>query len=219
MAVPLLLLTALLGFLGWMYAANWRPRVSDFPIQGVDVSADDGAIDWWASKKSGVSFVYARATSGASYRDPQFAESWRLAGEAGLKRGALHVYSLCQSALAQAGNFVSTVPRVDDQLPPALLLDFDSACAARPGRNQVLAEIEALAKAIETHSERKVVLKVSKAFEAEYRVSEGTTRPLWSRQAFFPPWYLARNWTMWQASGFRRIEGADRPVNWDVMAK
>jgi lysozyme len=218
-AGALAVLLALLGFSGWMYAANWRPRVSDFPVQGVDVSEADGAIDWWAARKSGVRFVYAVATRGMGQRDSRFFETWEAVPKAGLRRGAMHLFDLCQPAIRQAGNFVSTVPRSADQLPPAILLDFDADCDARPKRAVVLAEAELLAKALETHLGRPAVLKVSKAFEAEYRVSEGTGRPLWSRQAFFPPWYLARPWRMWQASGFRRIEGADRPVHWDVMAR
>lgn len=53
------------------------------------------------------------------------------------------------------------------------------------------------------------------AYEAQYR-----HRPrLVEQTAFFPPGYLARPWQMWQASGFRRIEGAARPVNWDVTTQ
>jgi lysozyme len=218
-AGALAVLLALLGFSGWMYAANWRPRVSDFPVQGVDVSDADGPIDWWAARKSGVRFVYAVATLGSGDRDQRFFETWEAAPKAGLRRGAIHVFDLCQPAMRQAGNFVSTVPRSADQLPPAILLDLNPDCDVRPKRDVVLAEIDRLAHAIETHLGHTAVLKVSKPFEAEYRVSEGSSRPLWSRQAFFPPWYLARPWRMWQASGFRRIEGADRPVNWDVMAR
>jgi lysozyme len=219
LSAALALLAVLLGFLGWMYAANWRPRVSDFPVQGTDVSEDDGPIDWWQAKKSGVQFVYARATLGGSHRDLRFAEHWRQAYEAGLKRGALHVYSLCQLASDQAANFVTTVPRTDDQLAAAVEFDFQSDCPARPDRAVVLGEIGRFLQAVETHLGRPVVLKISKPFESQYRLSEATGRVLWSKQPFFPPGYLVRPWTMWQASGFRRIEGAARPVNWDVMAR
>lgn len=219
LAAAIALIAALLGFVGWMYAANWRPRVTDFPVQGVDVGEDDGPIDWWQSKKSGVQFAYIRATVGATHRDMRFAEHWRDTHAAGLRRGAIHVYSLCHRAMDQAGNFVSTVPRTDDQLPAAVELDFQPDCAARPERAMVLGELGRFLAALETHLGQQVVLKVSKQFEAEYRISETTTRPLWSRGAFFPPAYLARPWRMWQASSFRRIEGAGKPVNWDVMAR
>jgi lysozyme len=213
------LLAALLGFTGWLLASHWRPRVTDFPVQGVDVSEEDGPIDWWQAKKAGVQFVYTRATRGAGQRDLRFAEHWRDSFEAGLQRGALHVYSLCQLASDQAGNFVSTVPRADDQLSPAILFDLEADCPARPERHVVLREVGQLVNAIETHLGRQAILKISAPFEAQYRLSEATDRALWSIQPFFPPYYMARPWRMWQASGFRRIEGAGKPLNWDVMAR
>jgi lysozyme len=32
------------------------------------------------------------------------------------------------------------------------------------------------------------------------------------------PDYTARPWRMWRASDFRRIDGIEGPVNWDVVA-
>lgn len=212
------LLAGLLGWCGWLYAATWRPRVQDFPVQGVDVSAEDGAIEWWTVRAGGARFVYARATAGAATRDSRFAEHWQGAYAAGLRRGALHAYSLCQLARDQADNFVSTVPRTDDQLPPAIDLDFRADCPARPARAVVLGEVTRLIAAAETHLGKPAILRVSRAFETQYRISEGIDRRYWSRQPFFPPAYLARRWTMWQASPFHRIEGAERPLHWNVMA-
>ncbi|WP_448664901.1 GH25 family lysozyme [Sphingomonas sp. CJ20] len=204
---------------GWVYARSWHPRPADFPVQGVDVTADDGPINWWEARKDGVQFVYARATAGAGYRDPGFVEHWRGAAEAGLKRGAIHVYSLCQPAARQADNFVSTVARTEDQLAPAIDLDFESDCAARPTRGTVVAEIDRLATAIETHLGKPAVLRISPAFESHYAISGTNSRPLWATRFFFRPAYLVRPWAMWQASGMRRIRGANRPINWDVMAR
>jgi lysozyme len=215
----LLLLAALLGFCGWMWAAHWRPRVTDFAVQGVDVSEDDDFIDWWAVHNAGARFAYSVATVGADHRDIRFPENWRNSFEAGLKRGAVHVYSLCQLASDQAGNFVSTVARSDDQLPPAVVFDFRDDCPARPDRSVTLGEISRFLAAIERHLGTRAVLKISKAFDSHYRLSEATTRQLWATQPFFPPGYFTRPWVLWQASGFRRVDGVEKPLNWDVMAR
>lgn len=219
LAAALLLLAALLGFCAWLWAAHWRPRLEDFPVQGIDVSDADGPIEWWTAKASGVQFAYIVATTGADTRDLRFPEHWRGAYEAGVKRGAMHLYSLCQLAADQAGNFVSTVARSEDQLPATVVLDFDPACSARPDREVVLGEIGRLLAAIDTHLGKRSVLQVSKAFEAHYGIGEATTRQLWATQPFFPPYYFTRPWTVWRASSFRRIPGVGRPVNWDVMAR
>ena len=218
-AAGITLAVALIGFCAWLFAINWRPAPGDFPVQGVDVSEAQGPIDWWTVKKSGAVFAYIRATQGAKQTDLRFPENWRGTFESGIRRGALHVYSLCQLASDQAANFVRLVPRSDDQLPAAVDIEFRDDCAARPEREVVIGELARFLTAIETHLGEHAVLRIGKRIEAQYRLSEGFSRVLWSRQAFFPPYYVARPWTIWQASSFRRIDGISGPVNWDVMAQ
>lgn len=209
----------LIGLCGWLFAINWRPAPGDFPVQGIDVSAAQGPIEWWPVKNNGVAFAYIRATSGATERDLRFTENWRSSFETGIKRGAIHVYSLCQLAADQAGNFTSTVARTDDQLPPAVELEFQDDCPARPDRAVMLGELGRFLHAVETHIGQPAVLLVGKDFEARYGVGDAFDRVLWSRGAFFPPSYFARPWTIWQATSFRRIDGVSGPVNWNVMAR
>nr|WP_269141529.1 GH25 family lysozyme [Sphingomonas sp. IC-56] len=213
----LLFASALISLTAWNFFARWRPSTASYPIQGVDVGEADGPIDWWEARKSGVQFVYARATIGNRGRDSRFAEHWRNAAEAGLQRGALHVYAICELGSAQAGNFVSTVARGDDQLSPAILFDLSDDCPL-PAREALLPEIADFVAAVETHTGKRAILGITKRFEGVYQLSTLSTAPLWARGAFFAPGYLARPWTMWQASRLRRVEGAAGALNWDVMA-
>lgn len=202
----------------YLFALNWRPSAATFRFQGVDVSAANGPVDWDAVKAAGADFGYVVATDGAD-RDARFEDNWRGAAATGIRRGAIHVWSLCRPAADQANNFNTTVPRADDPLPPALSLDFAPGCDTRPARDVVLEELRRFIVMVETHSERPVILFVSRAFEARYRVTEALDRPIWSAQNFFPPDYAARPWRMWRASDMRRIDGVSGPVNWDVVAK
>ncbi len=217
--VPALLLLALLGWSAWLFASRWRPSPTDFPVQGVDVSEETGPIEWWTAKKAGIDFAYIRATSGAQARDLRFPENWHATLEAGIRHGAMHVYSLCQVAADQSGNFMSTVPRSDDQLPPAVEIDFQAECRARPERQVVIGELGRFLHDVETHLGKPAILLVSSRFEDQYRLSDAFPRLLWARQGFFSPSYFARPWSIWQANRHRRIEGVGKPVNWDVMAK
>ncbi len=210
---------AVIALCAWLLAINWRPTQRDFPAQGIDVSAAQGEINWWAIKADGIRFAYARATIGATERDPRFDANWRAMFETGTPHGAIHVFSLCQLAADQAGNFVATVPRSPDELPMALELDFTPDCPARPAREVVIGEIGRFLTGVETDMGKAAVLKVTRRFEDYYHVSQAFPRKLWSVQAFFPPAYFDKPWTMWQASSFRRIEGVAGPVNWDVMAR
>ena len=202
----------------YLFALNWRPSPATYDMQGIDVSAANGAVDWAAVKAAGASFGYVTAASGTD-RDPAFEDNWRGAASADLRRGALHAWSLCVPAADQANAFNTTVPEADDSLPPALSLDFVPGCDARPDRAAVLADIGRFIAMVEAHSQRPIILLVSRAFESKYRVTEAIDRPIWSAQDFFAPDYAARPWRMWRASDMRRIDGVGGPVNWDVVAK
>jgi lysozyme len=210
----------MVAFLIGVLALGWQPSQRAFPHQGLDVTERNGPIEWFGLKaRSGIGFAYARATIGAKGKDARFPDYWRGMYEAGVPRGAIHLFSLCQLAADQAGNFVSSVPGTPDQLPMALDLDLRSDCPARPDRGVVLGEIRHFLQAVEAEAGKPAILKVSPAFEARYRVSEEIPRELWSVQSFIVPAYFDRPWTMWQASAYRRLDGVDGLVHWDVRAK
>jgi lysozyme len=209
---------ALAGFAGWQFAIRWQPSVDDFAVQGVDVSAATGSIDWGTARAQGVDFAYLAATSGDAGRDPVFANQWRALEGGDIRRGALHAYSLCRLAVDQADHFNATVPRADDALPAAVAFDFAADCADRPERDVLLREIAAFLARVERHTGQRMLIRVSPAFEAEYRLSEQVPRTFWAQRNWVQPGYLARPWRMWQANAARPVEGFERPVSWDVVA-
>lgn len=211
---------ALLGVLTLLLAMLWRPSSKAFPIQGITVTEANGPIQWFAIKaQNPIRFAYVRATIGADEQDARFAENWNGLYEAGVRRGAIHVFSLCQLAADQAGNFVAHVPAHTDALPMALELDFRSDCPARPDRRVVLLEIAHFLQAVEARTGKPALLKVTPSFEARYRVGTAFARKLWAAQSFFPPAYFDKPWAMWQANAYRRIQGMAGPVEWNVMAR
>lgn len=201
----------------WAYARRWTPDAQDYPVQGVDVSQANGQIDWKTVRADRAEFAYILASVGSARRDAAFSRNWQDAKAAGLRRGAIHDYSLCQLADDQAANFIATVPREPGALPSVVRLSFDEACPSRPARAVVIGEIERLVKAIEAHVEQPVILSLDPDFEGEYRVSEAIDRPLWLRKSYFPPDFGARAWVMWQASSRRHVDGLTGPANWSVL--
>lgn len=218
LCAALVLALAVAGGAAWRYAGGWAPPRAHYPQQGVDVTDAMGAIDWPSARASAIDFAYARATMGAAGRDARFAEHWAALHDAGIPRGAILEFSLCDAAADQAGNFTATVPRESDALPAAIDLEFHPDCPARPDRAVVLDMVRQIAATMETHSGKPVMLRISPAFEEQYLLSSEIRRPLWAVGQFFTPDALARPWRMWQASRIRRIEGAERPVNWNVVA-
>ncbi|WP_230770187.1 GH25 family lysozyme [Sphingomonas sp. Leaf4] len=208
---------AVATLIGWRWSLGWAPATARFAVQGVTVSAADGAIDWPMVRAQGADFAFVTASSGTA-RDPAFEGNWNAAHAAGLRHGALHRFSLCESTADQVTAYLTTVPRAADALPAALALDVAEDCDAHPTRAQVLSAIRGFLGPAEYHDGRPMMLRVSAAFEDEYRVSEAIVRPLWAERAFLEPAYLARPWRLWQANPARRIDGVARPVAWSVAA-
>ena len=208
---------ALAALAGWLGAIRWAPDAKAYPVQGVDVAETSGAIDWFALKGAGAQFAYVRASTGGQ-RDPSFEENWSGVKAAGLGRGALHRWSLCVPPGDQARAFVTTVPREADMLPAAVELGFDESCSARPDRDRLLDQLRRFLTAVETHTGKPMLLKVTRGFEAKYQVAEALPRNVWVTQFFLAPAYAPRPWKLWQANAYRRLDGAEGPVNWDVVA-
>ena len=209
---------ALIALALWVYAARWRPDPARYPIQGIDVSEANGAIDWNTVAARGVDFAYIRATAGAGQRDGRFGANWQAAAAAGLRRGVVHVWSFCAGGVAQADNFVTTVPRVGGALPATLDIAFAPDCDARPSQAALVAQLVRFLSIAETHTGEPMLLKITKPVARAYHLGAILHRPLWEVRDFTAPDYAARPWRMWQASDMRRIDGIDGPVHWDVVA-
>ncbi len=208
---------AVLALLAFFFARSWTPSRENYPVQGVDVSHHQGAIDWNRVRADGVDFAYIKATEGADMRDARFNENWRGSEQAGIKRGAYHFFTLCRLARDQAENFIALVPRDEDALPYALDLEFGGNCSARPARGVVISEIATFIQMVEAHSEKPMVIYMTKEFEDQYKVSEAIDRSLWLRSIFFPPDYATHPWVMWQANNQRAVNGISGSVDWNVV--
>jgi lysozyme len=207
---------ALIALAFWVLAHRWRPAAGRYPVQGVDVSATDGEIDWPEVKQAGAAFAYLEATAGDEARDGRFARNWEGAAAAGLRRGAVHRFSLCRLARDQATSFLATVPRDDAALAPAVRLDFDAGCAARPDRAVVIEELATFLTMIEAHTGKPAILRVSAGFERAYQIT-AIVRPLWLEGSYRTPRYGARGWTLWRANPARWVDGLSAPVAWSVV--
>lgn len=217
-AAGVLIGVGVLGIGGWSVATGWHPAQSQYPLQGIDLGENPGPIEWGTVRARGADFAYLVATSGADRRDPGFEANWAAVPEAGLRRGAVHIFSLCQLAQDQANAFNAFVPRTADALPMAIDIGFHEDCTARPDRSVLVGEVQTFIDMVETHTRKPVLLRLTKAVDTQYQLSAAIDRSVWSIGNLFPPSYAARPWRMWRASDVRRIDGIEGPVNWNVVA-
>ena len=213
-----LLLAGILVLVGWGLATRWAPSRTRYPLQGIDLGAGSGPVEWGSVRAAGADFVYLVATAGAGGRDEGFEGNWEALPDAGLRRGAIHLYSLCESGRSQADAFNTVVPRADDALPAVVDVDLRDDCTARPDHDALVSELRAFVDTVETHTGKPVMLRLSRAVERRYGVSQALARPIWALGNFVAPGYPARPWRMWRASDMRHVDGMEGPVNWDVVA-
>ena len=210
---------ALLGLYAlWSYISGWAPSRSEFSVQGILVSEENGAPNWSTLGATGVDFVYLTATQGASKRDARFEANLEAIKEiGGIRYGAVHHFDTCRLATDQATLFITTVPRSPNALPPAVQLDFSGSCDSRPNRALILSELATFLSQVEAHSGVPAVLLLDSEFEKEYQVSKSIDRNVWLESNWFLPDYSARPWVMWTANKNRHVAGIDGAVRWAVV--
>lgn len=200
-------------------AGDWHPSTLLYPRQGIDVSHYQGEIRWSHLANAGVDFAYIKATEGGDYVDPTFATNWAGAKAAGVERGAYHFYSLCRPGSEQAANFLRTVPRAHDALPPAIDLEYLGNCDKPVSVAAFRRELGIFIRLVERRYRQPVILYLTDEFDRSYQVSAHFDRPLWLRSILREPAFGARRWTMWQASSFRRLRGISGRVDWNVVRR
>jgi len=216
-----LLLVALVGGgWGWWHLRHWTPGRGQFPMQGVEIGAADGPINWRSVKAIGADFAYIDASASAFARDPAFTDNFEKARAAGLQVGAVHRYDPCQPAGSQAANFVTTVPRDPTLLPPAVELDMlADGCPVKVNDAKVESELMTFLNQVETHTGKPTVLKITKAFDARYGIAHKLDRNLWLVGDRFQPDYAGRPWTLWTANGALANEISDQGLRWVVVQR
>lgn len=80
-----------------------------YPVRGIDVSAHNGMMNLDAAAKSGIEFVFIKASEGESFRDDNFRLNYTKARHAGLKTGAYHFFRFDVDGVKQAVNFLGAV--------------------------------------------------------------------------------------------------------------
>lgn len=213
-----LLIALVGGAAAWWHLHHWRPERTVYRVQGVEIGAEDGEVDWRAVKAIGAEFAYIDASASAFARDPGFAHNLEGARAARLQVGALHRYDPCQPADRQAANFVTVVPRDAALLPPAVELDrLADDCPVKVGDAAIESELTTFLNQVETHTGKPALLKLTDRFEQRYHIAAKIDRNLWLVRWRFQPDYAGRPWTLWTANEALSNEAGETDLRWVVV--
>lgn len=102
-----------------------EPTMPELPF-GIDVSNNNGHIDWPRVAAGGVSFAIAKVSEGTWFRDAYFAENWQAMKRHGIVRGAYHfARPSAAAAVDEARYFVEAIGLLGQTLEPGDLLALD----------------------------------------------------------------------------------------------
>lgn len=203
---------------GWV-RLNY-PSYARYPVQGVDVSHHQGAIDWAALAGEHARFAWVKASEGADHRDRYFRRNFAAAARAGVVPGAYHYFTLCKPGVAQAANFIAAAgPARGAGLPPAVDLEYGGNCAHRPTKDVFARELRAFLVEVEQAWGCQPVLYVTKDFYPDYVAGHFPTHRLWVRDIVGTPALPdGREWRVWQYAHRAHLPGVKGFIDRNAFA-
>jgi lysozyme len=189
--------------------------MSNGSAQGIDVSHDQGSVNWPAVRQAGIEFAFAKATDGLTWTDPQFAVNWPQMKAAGLLRGAYHFFEPNDDAAAQAQFFLQTVQPAAGDLPPALDVETAASSSAALWEG-VETWLQTVAAALGVQP----FLYVDPSFADQNQAPASLAAyPLWLADYDAAPTLPAAwsSWLIWQHTDSGSVAGIDTPVDLDQL--
>jgi lysozyme len=192
-------------------------------VHGIDVSRWNGDIDWQRVKRSGVDFVFIKATEGKDRIDPRFNEYWRGAHNAGLAYSPYHFYYLCSTPEQQADWFIANVPREAVKLPPVLDAEWNresKTCSRHPDPATVRDELKRFMDKLEAYYGKRPIIYTSVDFHRDNLAGYFTDHHFWVRSVAAHPTktYTDRRWAFWQYTSTGVVPGMKGEADINVFA-
>ena len=185
------------------------PSKKEYPIRGVDVSSYQGDINWEVLAKQDIKFAFIKATEGSSFVDEKFNANYENAHKSNLKVGAYHFFSYDSEGSTQAENFINTVPKTDNMLPPVIDIEFYGDKGKNlPDVEETQKQLEIMLNMLEEHYQKKpIIYAVQKSYNL-YIANKFGEYKLWIRDVYFRPKLKdGAKWTFWQYTDKARLQG------------
>lgn len=193
-----------------------RPEIADrYAVSGIDVSHYQGIIDWDALAREGHDFVFIKATEGRDLKDTAFATNWKLAGDAGMRRGAYHFFRPEVSAEAQARNFFGSVNLQTGDLPPVIDVEDRGKLSA----TALVKRIMTLSETMRVRYGVRPIIYTGQNFYNRFLAGQFDDHPLWLARydTTEPVTVCGRDFDFWQYTDRGRLAGINGNVDRNVF--
>jgi lysozyme len=186
-------------------------------IEGIDVSASNGAIDWAMVKSAGIVFAFARVSDNTT-NDMQFATNWTGMQANGIVRGAYHFFEPANDPTAQANHVVSVVGSLATADLP-VVVDVEITGGQSPAT--ITANLGTFVNIVAAGTGKQPIIYTGKSiWDASVQSPAFASDPLW-----IAAWSVAcpnlpsvwTNWVMWQDSSTATVPGVAGTVDHDLF--
>ena len=178
-------------------------------IKGIDVSSYQGEIKWEVLADQNIRFAFIKATEGSSYIDPNFTYNFTEAQKTKLRIGAYHFFSYDSKGEAQAENYIVTVPKTANMLPPVIDVEFyDDKEKNLPNKDETVQELHAMIDLLYEHYGLMPILYATEKSYRLYIANEFKDCDVWIRNVVSKPTLSdGRAWTFWQYTDKMHLKG------------
>lgn len=185
------------------------PSKSEYPIRGVDVSSYQGKIDWNVLSKQDIQFAFIKATEGSNYTDEKFTFNYEQAMKTNIHIGAYHFFSYDSSGSTQADNFIATVPKNKNMLPPVVDIEFyGDKEKDPPNKANVTKNLILLLEKLENYYGVKPIIYATQKSYKLYISGGYSDYDIWIRDVYFKPTLPdEQKWTFWQYTDKGQLDG------------
>ncbi len=175
------------------------------------MSSYQGEIDWETLENQDIDFAFIKATEGSGYEDEYFQQNFQNASETGIRIGAYHFFSFDSSGITQAENFIKTVPKTQNMLPPVIDLEFYAQHGSDPPeKEETRYNLQKMIDAVYDYYGLMPVIYVTDITYELYIKGYFDDNDIWIRSIFtkaeLPD---ERKWTFWQYCNRGRLDGYD----------
>ncbi|MDE6532950.1 MAG: hypothetical protein K2M27_05395 [Muribaculaceae bacterium] len=191
----------------WAYTAfiSSPPYVDPdkYPVRGIDVSAHNGDIDMNLVKKSGMDFVFIKASEGKDFKDKNFRKNYENARLAGLKIGIYHFFRFDKDGVEQALNLLKTI----GTRKPDLGIVIDIEKTGNPSyidHDVIKARLSQMVDYLNLLGHR-VMLYSNKDGYYDFIADTFPGCPLWICCFYENP--ISAEWTFWQYNHRGKVKG------------
>lgn len=191
-------------------------------VPGIDVSSNQGMIDWGLAAASGQKYAFIRSSMGRGGVDSRFSTNFRQAKDAGLLVGVYHLIRPEWRGEEQMTHFLTTLgDRVPD-LPLVLDVELTGSDVGKPQPKEVITEcVREAVSVLAARGQRKPIIYTGGWFWNRWIVpsSEWDQYDLWIAHYGATAPTLPVGWTdwkFWQYTDKGRIGGVrtDVDMNW-----